>query len=616
MTDTTALIPGQFNNSAPIVPPAVKPPITPPAPAAPPNPIVPPNPATPPSYDKVTGARTDYGKSTGAPDMLGGKPVAPPVPTPTSTPPGSPTPEQTDTLNNAQEGKDALSKQYDDAYDSFKTTMGGYLNGSIPLTPGEQAQVEGLKQQYQQLIDAQKLTNTNASGIANIRGYQTGAAQYDPTFQVKTIGSIVTAGAQKVATLNTQMASAVAALTQSFKTNDMAAIKSAYDEYKDYEKQKSDSLQKTIDDTTAAIKTAFDQAEEKKKDDLAALVHSDTVSYQDKQLAIDAAQLDETTRHNMATELIQNQANGGGSTGGTMPAVPMNANGTVNTQAQATFLQGLPTDLAALVKGIANYDINPSSIATKNYKGVGGLNQSQVLSLVAQYDPSFSQSDYAVRQAYKKSLASNTSGSVGGAINSANKATNHLTAFVDDMSKLGNSWSSTENAFANATVNKLTSGTRQALKAATTEGIGVADELAKFFKGSGSTDIQSITDWKNQLSVNASPADVQGLVQGAITLLVGQLETLSEQYKSTMGKAPDNNLLGPSALGNLQNLKNQGYTVDIPGVNYTNKDSYLKYGGGTPDQLISAHDYLVNLNDPANPPTPENALELAQLLNQ
>lgn len=130
--------------------------------------------------------------------------------------------------------------------------------GVIPLNPAEQAQIDGLKQQYKQLIDAQNLTNIGATGLANVRGYQTGAAEYDPTFQVKTIGAIVTAGQNKVADLMAKEATAVAQLTDAFKKEDIAAIKDAWSMYQDASAKRTEALQKTIDDTQKAIKDAND----------------------------------------------------------------------------------------------------------------------------------------------------------------------------------------------------------------------------------------------------------------------------------------------------------------------------------------------------------------------
>lgn len=140
-------------------------------------------------------------------------------------------------------------------------TITNIQNGTTPLTTGEQAQIDGLKAQFQTFIDAQTLQNAGASGTANVRGYQTGAAEYDPTFQVKTIGAVISAGQQKIATLDTQMASAVASLTQSFHDNDIKAVTDAWSIYQDAAKEHADAIQKTIDDTQAAIKNAQDQAQ-------------------------------------------------------------------------------------------------------------------------------------------------------------------------------------------------------------------------------------------------------------------------------------------------------------------------------------------------------------------
>ena len=138
------------------------------------------------------------------------------------------------------------------------TAMTNLSNGITPLKPEEQAQIDGLKLQYQELIDAQKLQNISASGTANIRGYQRGAAEYDPSFQTKTIGTIITAGANKIADLNIKMASAVAQLTMAFRNNDIANIKTLDETLRTNAKERQDTLQKVIDDAQKAVKDAQD----------------------------------------------------------------------------------------------------------------------------------------------------------------------------------------------------------------------------------------------------------------------------------------------------------------------------------------------------------------------
>lgn len=139
----------------------------------------------------------------------------------------------------------------EEAYNTAKSTMdsiNGIQNGTVPLTEGENAMVNGLKAQFQELIRQQEQTNRQAEGTAQISGYRMGAGEYDTNFS-KNMSSIVSTGLAKVADLNTKMASAVAELTQSIKNNKIANIKSAYEIYNSAVKERQATLQKVIDDT-------------------------------------------------------------------------------------------------------------------------------------------------------------------------------------------------------------------------------------------------------------------------------------------------------------------------------------------------------------------------------
>lgn len=144
------------------------------------------------------------------------------------------------------------------AAQQFSNTITGIQNGSIPLNSGQLAQISGLQSQFQTLIDSQNLANTTATGVANTRGYQSGAAEYDPTFQTKTIASLAAAGANKVADLQTKMASAVAQLTSSFQKDNIAAVKSAYDTLKTAQDDYDKGLQDYVTEVQKSIKDAQD----------------------------------------------------------------------------------------------------------------------------------------------------------------------------------------------------------------------------------------------------------------------------------------------------------------------------------------------------------------------
>ena len=159
----------------------------------------------------------------------------------------------------AQEDLNKTNEAYKTEATNVQNTINGIINGTVPFNDGQIAQINGLKQQFQQMIDQQVLTNTNAYGVANVRGYQTGAAEYDPSFQVRTINSIIGAGQNKIADLNIKMAAAVAEMTESFKDNNIKRAKEAWNIYQEATKNRQDALQKTIDSAQKKIKEAQDQ---------------------------------------------------------------------------------------------------------------------------------------------------------------------------------------------------------------------------------------------------------------------------------------------------------------------------------------------------------------------
>lgn len=196
-----------------------------------------------------------YNASKNQPVQQPAQPTQTQQPTTTAAPTTDPNSPQGQ-LDKAKTDRETRQNEMDAAAKTFSDTVTGIQNGAIPLSPGQQAQIDGLNQQFKVLIDQQKLVNTGAQGTANIRGYQKGAAEYDANFQVKTIGSIISAGAAKVADLQIKQAAATAELTQAFKDNNIKGIKTAYDALAAAEKDHQDMLKDVITETQTAIKDA------------------------------------------------------------------------------------------------------------------------------------------------------------------------------------------------------------------------------------------------------------------------------------------------------------------------------------------------------------------------
>lgn len=500
------------------------------------------------------------------------------------------------------------------AYQNMQSAFDSIRNGTYPLTGAEQAVLSATQQQFQSVIQLQQTANQAYTGQMKEAMASLGIDTSAPTQAMGNIQDTITSGNMKIGDLNTQMTLALSNATVAFQKQAFDELQTQWSNAAQQFQSRQTTLQDMLSTVTAQAKNAQDEINTRATMGLTAIMDSNTMSFQDKQLALQKATLDEKTRDDMQKDLIAEftagmTGPGGNGSGGVTPAT-VGSDGKVDPASQAnvynSYVQAYGSATANLIKGLSDYSVNPAdwkSGATK------GMSRATAVSLAKALDPTYDDSQYNIRAAYKKGLTSTASGSTGVAINSANKAINHLTAFVNSMSQIGNDSTTLGNWIGNNSINLLDPTRRTAIATAQTEGTGVADELAKFFKGTGATDVGSIEAWKSQISPNAPPSDVKGLTQGAITLLAGQLETLSEQYQNTMGQPPPDNLLGTSAMKNLSDLKNQGYTVDIPGVQYTDKDAYIKSDPNAQSNMTAAITQLTNAGLPV---TPENILQLAQ----
>lgn len=531
-----------------------------------------------------------------------------PVTNGTSTNNGTDNSAQQQALTTEQQQMAQLQQQRDQNTQSQLSLLSQLQTGSIPLTPAQNTVITSLQTQLSQNTQYQQIANSAFTGAVTESLARSGG-EYTPQQSAAVINNAITSGVSKIQALDNSAAQTMANLEMQFQKENYTEINSAYDILDKQLTDKANTITTMYTQTTAALKdqrdyslnvAKFNQTKDQNAFDNAFKIEQENFNEKNK------------TEQNKIDAFKAGMGAGGNGLGNNITAAQMGADGKPDPvsqkQAISQISQTYGPMTAVAIQGLVDYSRLPSDWKAGSTKG---MTRDQAVTLAQMVDPTYTEAGAPARQAYMKSLASTNSGTVGGAINSANKSINHLTAFVNSMEKIGNKdpWE-TSNALAQTLKTPFSPGLQQNVNAAKTEGLGVADELAKFFKGTGSTNESEINAWKAQLSTNASPASVRGLTQGAVTLLAGQLETLSEQYKSTMGKAPDANLLGPSALSNLSNLKNQGYDVPIPGVYYTSKEAFQKYGGGTQDQWNASIDSLTKAGIPL---TDENIAQWAQM---
>jgi LysM repeat protein len=294
-------------------------------------------------------------------------------------------------------------------------------------------------------------------------------------------------------------------------------------------------------------------------------------------------------------KVVYSSPAGGASTvfGGT-PTVGMNADNTVDAKTQAAFLAspaigGANSELGTLIKGISNYTINPNSIPTRQYRGVGGLTQAEVVALASQYDPSYDSKQYSTRQALIKNF---TSGNYSQNINALNTVTGHLGTLTDTFNKLGNANFTPYNFVKNSVlpVFGINSQAGAGLNLS-----AVSGELANIFKKSGATDVEI----KNlgTLNNNSTPADLKSYIDTASHLMQSRISALSDTYTSGMGKAPPTPFLSQNSVKTLQKLQAAGFDVgDLAGTGNTggafnNSPAPAAAGGPDVNALRAKYNY-------------------------
>lgn len=543
------------------------------------------------------------------PQVTGGSTPTGQVPTgtqPTPTNGTTPTnPTQTG-LNNAvgqfQSGLNEIQTAKDALTNDVLGKLNSVLSGTFPLSAPQQALISSLQTQLTQQEQQQGVANQSYVGSVTQAGFRSGG-EYTPAQYAGQIANAVSYGVAKIAELDNNAAKTMATLQSDFQKQNYDMITKNYD-----------ILTKQLDDKETALKDMYTAVTSNLKDQRDYQLNVDkfvqskdqferTQTETEKQNAFDRAyKTEELALKRRANAIAEQQLN--------VPSVGLNPQGKVDKVAQQSFLASLPPATATMVQNLASYTANPANLSARIPAGGTTSPRQQMIELAHQFDPTYDESQYAARAAYNKSLQS---GTIYQATLAANKSINHLISFDQNVKQLGNVGGYNVE---NQALNMLAPfrGTSQALSTAKTEATGVSAELAKFFKGSGTSDVTSVAEWSKSLDVNNTPANQRGLVQGAVNLLSGQLNVMNQQYQQTMGKSPESSLLLPETTAKLANLKDQGYQVDVPGVYYTNKDSFFQYGGGSTEKLSSARQMLLNAQDPNNPPTPENILQLAQII--
>ncbi len=159
----------------------------------------------------------------------------------------------------------ANQNKADAMFQSLTTALNQVMNGTFPLTPSQQAQINATQNSFNEAKAAQEVANANYEGQVAFAGASSGRAQSAPEIQLGLVHDAVTAGISKIAGIDSQASKAVADLQQGFMTQDYNMINSAYDRAVSYFKDKSNTIQEMSDNVRQATQDAI----QKQKDDQA-----------------------------------------------------------------------------------------------------------------------------------------------------------------------------------------------------------------------------------------------------------------------------------------------------------------------------------------------------------
>lgn len=183
------------------------------------------------------------------------------------------------------------------------------------------------------------------------------------------------------------------------------------------------------------------------------------------------------------------------------------------------FLKTVPPDMQSLVKGVAAYEINPTTFSNRGQR-------ERVLAAVRQFDPTYNETEYGQRALTIKRFAS---GPQGNTLRSMNVGIDHLHTLQEYADALSNNNVQLINAAANKFKQQFgfdAPTNFNAVKAI------VGSEVSKAIVGSQGA-LADREEIKKDLTTASSPAQLKGIIGAYKKLMAGQVRGLQQQYESS-----------------------------------------------------------------------------------
>ena len=159
-------------------------------------------------------------------------------------------------------------------------SMDKITNGTYTLTPGEQAQINDIRNTYAELERKQALVNQAYEGSVGTAEIRSGRQEFMNQISSGIYKNAVDSGVQKIADLEAKATAAVNTLTQAFEDKDYDKLNNQYKILQDTLTQKTSEIEKIQKATADMAKTVQDQ----QKFDLEVAKYYSDIDYQNAQL--------------------------------------------------------------------------------------------------------------------------------------------------------------------------------------------------------------------------------------------------------------------------------------------------------------------------------------------
>lgn len=197
----------------------------------------------------------------------------------------------------------ASIQQFNEDAASVKDALNQFAQGTFPLTPDQQSQLDATKQQFEVLINQQKVSNANYENGVRVLGAVTGRAEYFPDIAMGEVQGAINSGLSKVADLTSKETAALATMRQGFEDNNFKEITAAHQMLLSIDTQQTDTIKAVHDSIVSATETAKTDAEKQTMDNWTMYVGQQNLDLATQQKALDNMKFTEQQKMDAQTIL-------------------------------------------------------------------------------------------------------------------------------------------------------------------------------------------------------------------------------------------------------------------------------------------------------------------------